>query len=215
MSPPRLWPLTDCITNYRLVLSSDRAPQDEEQSKIFGKKKEKEKSGHRFQRCPTPRHTDWLIVSRKQLRLRNHAAEDHGQCHESLNQLWESNPKRLERKTKPVRPKMPLTTLPAIMRTRTRRGASSSQRGPRVLWPWQTRGQYPHSGLLRSPISVSGSIIGTLTLHNRHVSKKKKPHLFAVLWQQLPTFEKWNKPVYTTISLHRNPTRSFRAGILR
>jgi hypothetical protein len=32
MSPLRLLPLTDCTTNYRSVLSSEKAPQDEEQS---------------------------------------------------------------------------------------------------------------------------------------------------------------------------------------
>jgi hypothetical protein len=32
MSPPRLWPLTNCTTNYGPVLSSEREPQDEEQS---------------------------------------------------------------------------------------------------------------------------------------------------------------------------------------
>jgi hypothetical protein len=41
MSPPRLWPLTDCITNYRSVLSSERAPQGEEQSSFPAKERKK------------------------------------------------------------------------------------------------------------------------------------------------------------------------------
>jgi hypothetical protein len=36
-SPPRLWPLTDCTINYRPVLSSKRAPQDEGQSNFPAK----------------------------------------------------------------------------------------------------------------------------------------------------------------------------------
>jgi hypothetical protein len=39
MSPSRLWPLTDCTINYRPVLSSERAPQDEEQRNCPAKKK--------------------------------------------------------------------------------------------------------------------------------------------------------------------------------
>jgi hypothetical protein len=66
MSPPRLWPLADCTTNYRPVFSSERAPQAEEQSNCLAKQKEEVKSGHGPQtRCPTPRYTDWLVVSRK------------------------------------------------------------------------------------------------------------------------------------------------------
>jgi hypothetical protein len=43
LSPPRLWPLTDCTTNYRPVLSSERAPHDEEQSNCPAKKRKKKK----------------------------------------------------------------------------------------------------------------------------------------------------------------------------
>jgi hypothetical protein len=43
MSPPRLWPLTDCNTNYRPVLLPERASQDEEQSNCPAKEKRKEK----------------------------------------------------------------------------------------------------------------------------------------------------------------------------
>jgi hypothetical protein len=41
MSPPWFWPLTDCTTNYRPVLSSERAPQDEEQKNCPAKEKKK------------------------------------------------------------------------------------------------------------------------------------------------------------------------------
>jgi hypothetical protein len=61
-SPPRLWPLTDCTTNYRPVLSSQRAPQDKEQSNFPAKKISKIWSWA-SKGCPTPRHTDWLTVS--------------------------------------------------------------------------------------------------------------------------------------------------------
>jgi hypothetical protein len=60
MSPPRLWPLTDCSTNYKPVLSSERAPQDKEQ-----RKKKSNIWSWAPKGCPTPRHTGWLTVSRK------------------------------------------------------------------------------------------------------------------------------------------------------
>jgi hypothetical protein len=41
LSPPQLWPLTDCTTNYRSVLSSERAPQDEEQSNCPAEERKK------------------------------------------------------------------------------------------------------------------------------------------------------------------------------
>jgi hypothetical protein len=41
MNPPRLWPLTDCTTNYRPVLSSGKASQDEKQSNCLAKEKMK------------------------------------------------------------------------------------------------------------------------------------------------------------------------------
>jgi hypothetical protein len=41
MSPPRFSPLTDCTTNYRPVLSSERAPKDEEQSNCLVKERKK------------------------------------------------------------------------------------------------------------------------------------------------------------------------------
>jgi hypothetical protein len=44
MSPLRLWPLTDCTTNYRPILSSERAPQDEEQSNFPAKQMENSKN---------------------------------------------------------------------------------------------------------------------------------------------------------------------------
>jgi hypothetical protein len=65
MSPPRLWPLADCTTNYRPVLSSERAPQDEEQKNFPAKKGKSEIWSWAPNGCPTPRHTDWLTVSRK------------------------------------------------------------------------------------------------------------------------------------------------------
>jgi hypothetical protein len=39
MSPPQFWPLTDCTTNYRPVLSSERTPKDEEQSNCPAKER--------------------------------------------------------------------------------------------------------------------------------------------------------------------------------
>jgi hypothetical protein len=41
MSPPRLLPLTDCSTNYTRVLSSESAPQDEEQCNFPAKGRKK------------------------------------------------------------------------------------------------------------------------------------------------------------------------------
>jgi hypothetical protein len=41
MSLLRLWQLTDCTTNYRPILSSERAPQDEGQSNCPGKERKK------------------------------------------------------------------------------------------------------------------------------------------------------------------------------
>jgi hypothetical protein len=41
MSPPQLWPLADYTTNYRPVVSSERAPQDEEQSNCPAKERKK------------------------------------------------------------------------------------------------------------------------------------------------------------------------------
>jgi hypothetical protein len=41
MSPLRLSSLTDCTTNYTFVLSSERAPQDEEQSNCSAKERKK------------------------------------------------------------------------------------------------------------------------------------------------------------------------------
>jgi hypothetical protein len=42
MSPPRLTDcITNCITNHRPVLSSERAPQDEEQSNSTAKERKK------------------------------------------------------------------------------------------------------------------------------------------------------------------------------
>jgi hypothetical protein len=61
MNPPRLWPLTDCTANYRPVLSSERAPQNEEQSNCPVKEGIR-KIFSWAPRCPTPGHTDWLTV---------------------------------------------------------------------------------------------------------------------------------------------------------
>jgi hypothetical protein len=59
--------MTDCTTHYNPVLSSDRAPKDEEQRNFPAKERKKVKSGHRPQRGV--RHqdmlTDWLTASRK------------------------------------------------------------------------------------------------------------------------------------------------------
>jgi hypothetical protein len=64
-SPPRLWPLTDCTANCRPVLSSERAPKEKRKA-IFREKKGKSKIWSWAPKgCPTPRHTDWLTVSRK------------------------------------------------------------------------------------------------------------------------------------------------------
>jgi hypothetical protein len=60
LSPPRLLPLTDCTTNYRPVLSSERAHENEEQKK--GKSKIWSWAP---KKCPTPRNTDRLTVSLK------------------------------------------------------------------------------------------------------------------------------------------------------
>jgi hypothetical protein len=61
-SPPRLWPLTDCTTNCRPVISSERAHQDEEQGNFPAKQKEKVKSGRGPQRGAWHQDilTDWL-----------------------------------------------------------------------------------------------------------------------------------------------------------
>jgi hypothetical protein len=64
-SPPRLWPLTDCTANCRPVLSSEKAPKEKRKA-IFRRKKGKSKIWSWAPKgCPTPRHTDWLTVSRK------------------------------------------------------------------------------------------------------------------------------------------------------
>jgi hypothetical protein len=79
LSPSRLWPLTDCTTNYRPVLSSERAYQDEEQSNCPAKERKKERFGHGPQRgalnqdgwapkgCPKPRLTVGRNISSTQL----------------------------------------------------------------------------------------------------------------------------------------------------
>jgi hypothetical protein len=41
MSPPRLWPLTDCTTNYRPVLFSERVPPDKGQINCLAKERKK------------------------------------------------------------------------------------------------------------------------------------------------------------------------------
>jgi hypothetical protein len=64
MSPPLLWPLTDCATNYRPVLSSERAPQDEGQS-IVRQKKGKRIWSWAPKRCSTPRRIGQLTVGHK------------------------------------------------------------------------------------------------------------------------------------------------------
>jgi hypothetical protein len=59
-SPPRLWSLTDCTTNYRSVLSSERTAQDEEQ------RMEKEIPDNTWSwatnGCPTPRRIGRLTI---------------------------------------------------------------------------------------------------------------------------------------------------------
>jgi hypothetical protein len=64
MSPPRLWPPTDYSTNYRPVLSSERAAPRRRAKQFYGKRKGKAKSGH-GPNTQTYWLTDWLTVSRK------------------------------------------------------------------------------------------------------------------------------------------------------
>jgi hypothetical protein len=63
-SPLRLWPLTDCTTNYRPVLSSERAHQDEEQSNFPAKERKKKNLVMGSKRVPDTK-TCWLTDSRK------------------------------------------------------------------------------------------------------------------------------------------------------
>jgi hypothetical protein len=62
MSPLLLWPLTDCTTNYRPVLSSERVPQDEEQSNCPAKKGKRNIWWWAPKGCPTPRRIRQLTV---------------------------------------------------------------------------------------------------------------------------------------------------------
>jgi hypothetical protein len=56
MSPPRIWPLTDCTTNYGPILSSERKQQDDEQSKCPVKREERRKIWSWAPKgCPTRR----------------------------------------------------------------------------------------------------------------------------------------------------------------
>jgi hypothetical protein len=104
MSPPWLWPLTDYTTNYIFVLSSERAPKDEEQSNFPPKERKKEKFGHGPQRGA--RHQDiliaWLSVI-KELRTlttrprrrrpisSTHAKNVYGKCAKDKNVNMSSN----------------------------------------------------------------------------------------------------------------------------
>jgi hypothetical protein len=62
---PRLWPRTDCTTNYRPVLSSESVLHDEEQSNFPAKERKTKIWSWAPKGRPTPRHTDWPTFSRK------------------------------------------------------------------------------------------------------------------------------------------------------
>jgi hypothetical protein len=58
-------PVTDCTTNYSASCRQRGRPKTKSKA-IFRQRKEKVKSGRGPPKgCPTPRHTDWLTVSRK------------------------------------------------------------------------------------------------------------------------------------------------------
>jgi hypothetical protein len=56
---------TDCTTNYRPVLSSERAPQDEDQSSCPAKERKKKNLGPGPKRVPAPRRIGRVTVGHK------------------------------------------------------------------------------------------------------------------------------------------------------
>jgi hypothetical protein len=62
MSPLRLWPLTDCTTNYRAVLWSERAPVTKSKATVRQKKGKRKIRSWAPNGCPTPRRIGRMTV---------------------------------------------------------------------------------------------------------------------------------------------------------
>jgi hypothetical protein len=83
ISPPRLWPLTDCTTNYKPVLSSERVPPRQRAKQFSSKRKDKVKSCHGPQRGA--RHEDILTDFDKYLLLFNSISITIPQCRSGMS----------------------------------------------------------------------------------------------------------------------------------